>query len=266
MGGDFFCKKYKLETNRIDMRLLLLFLLFFGNHSYGQIVNIENQRLAAKKEGFSGILDVNFDFTVNSKSLIQVGTKLRLIHKKNNHYWLLLSDQSLVKSSNESFINNGFEHIRYNYMLKDSGRVTYEIYQQGQFNKIQRINMRLLLGTGFRFLLVDKKNYALNIGTGFMGEYEEITDEIASYDILSANYISFDGQFTENIGLNTITYVQPKLVDFGNYRLSNETSLRFKFNKFLTFKITYALTHDSRNIEGVRKTNYTFKNSLSFNF
>jgi putative salt-induced outer membrane protein YdiY len=250
----------------LNKRLLPFYLLLLCFNSFGQIVNIENQRLAAKKEGFSGNLDINLNFTVNTKTLIQVGSKLRLVYKKKRHYWLLLSDQSLVKSNEESFINNGFEHIRFNYALKDSGRVTYEVYQQGQFNKIQRINMRLLLGTGFRFLIVDKQNYQFNLGTGLMGEYEEIIDGIGSYDVLSANYASFDAQFTAEIGLNTITYFQPKLIDLGNYRLSNETSLRFKVNKYLTFKLTYALTHDSRNIQDVRKTNYTFKNTLSFNF
>lgn len=84
--------------------------------------------------------------------------------------------------------------------------------------------------------------------------------------MLSTNYLSFDGQFSENFGLNTITSFQPKLSDIGNYRLSNETTLRFRFNKFLSFKIIYALTLDSRDIEGVRKTNYYIKNTLSFNF
>ncbi len=75
-----------------------------------------------------------------------------------------------------------------------------------------------------------------------MGEYEELTASAYTIDMLSTNYLSFDGQFSENFGLNTITYFQPKLSDIDNYRLSNETTLRFRFNKFLSFKIIYALT------------------------
>ncbi len=126
--------------------------------------------------------------------------------------------------------------------------------------------MRLILGSGFRFMMVNEDKYQLNLGTGFMGEYEELTASAYTIDMLSTNYLSFDGQFSENFGLNTITSFQPKLSDIGNYRLSNETTLRFRFNKFLSFKIIYALTLDSRDIEGVRKTNYYIKNTLSFNF
>lgn len=248
------------------MRFLFISLLFFVFQTHSQIVNIENQRLSAKKEGFSGGLDINANYTVNTKTLLQIGSTIKLAYLKKRHYLLLLGDQAIVNSGDESFINKGFEHLRYNYQLKDSGKVVYEAFHQGQFNKVQRINMRLLLGTGLRFLIIDQKNYQLNLGTGFMGEYEELTAGAISQDILSANYISFDGQFFENFGMNSITYFQPKLVDFGNYRISNETSLRFRFNSFLTFKIIYQLSHDSRDIPEVRKTNYSIKNSISFNF
>ncbi len=244
--------------------ILLLFLIPIFGHS--QIVNIENKRLSAKKEGFSGSLDVHGNFTVNTKTLLQFGTAVKLAYLKGKHYALILGDQTIVKSGDESFINKGFEHLRYNFQFKDSGRVVYEAYHQGQFNKVQRINMRLLLGTGFRFLVLDQNNYQLNLGSGFMGEYEELIEGGNSTDILSANYISFDGQFFDNFGMNTITYFQPKLADWGNYRISNETSLRFRFNQHLTFKLVYQLAHDSRDIEGVRKTNYAIKNTLSFNF
>lgn len=233
---------------------------------FGQIVNIENKRLSAKKDGLAGSADFHLNYTLNTKALLQVGNRLKLAYNKKRHYLLLLTDQTLVKSGDDSFINKGFEHLRYNYTLKDSGRVIFEAFQQGQFNKVQRISMRLILGSGFRFMMVNEDKYQLNLGTGFMGEYEELTASAYTIDMLSTNYLSFDGQFSENFGLNTITYFQPKLSDIGNYRLSNETTLRFRFNKFLSFKIIYALTHDSRDIEGVRKTNYYIKNTLSFNF
>lgn len=249
------------------MKQSLLVLIFLCSQLVSaQIVNIENKRLSAKKEGFSGSIDLNLNYTLNTKSLLQFGTKLQVAYLKKRHYTLILGNHGLVKSGDESFVNYGFEHLRYNYTLKDSGRVIYEAYQQVQFNKIQRINLRLLVGTGFRFLLIDQKNYQLNFGTGIMGEYEELTNTTATSDILSANYLSFDGQFNENFGLNFITYFQPKFVDLGQYRLANETALRFRITKFLSFKVIYNLTHDSRDIDGVRKTNYTIKNTLSFNF
>ena len=247
----------------------LFILLIISIQSYAQIVNIENKRLSAKKDGFSGSVDLNFKLTYATKQLFQIGDKIKIAYRKKQHYVMLLTDHALVKSnSSGDFVNKGFEHIRYNYTFKDSGKVIYEAFHQGQFNKIQKINMRILVGTGFRFKVVDKKNFQLNLGTSIMGEYEELVlDQLTiSQDVLSSNYVSFDAQFTETFGINSITYFQPKFIDFGNYRIANETYLRFKFNKYLTFKIVYSLNHDSRNILDVRKTQYTLSNTLSFKF
>jgi len=40
------------------------------------------------------------------------------------HYFMLLTNHSLVKSDGSGeFVNKGFEHLRYNFSLKDSGKV-----------------------------------------------------------------------------------------------------------------------------------------------
>lgn len=241
-------------------------ILLLNLNVFSQIVNIENKRLTNNKQGFNGSAELNFNFTMNTVQLLQIGDKIRVVYLKNKHQYLVVGDHSFIKSDGDDFVNRGFQHIRYNYSFKDSGKVSLELFQQGQFNKIQKINLRLLAGGGLRFNVIDKINYQLNLGTGFMSEYEELTDVGVSRDVLSTSYLSFDAQFNESVGFNTISYFQPKLIDYGNYRFSNETSLRFRINKYLTFKLIYTLTHDSRNIAEVRKTNYIIKNALQINF
>lgn len=245
-----------------------IFTLFFvaSFTAFSQIVNIENMRLATKQQGFTGNIDLNLNFTMNTVQLFQLGDRARIAYTKKKHHVLLLTDHSLVQTKDISIINLGFEHVRYNYTFKDSGNVILELFEQTQFNKIQKINLRFLLGTGIRFHLIDQQHYQLNAGTGFMAEYEELIDYGVSRDVLSNNYVSFDAQFTPHFGMNVITYFQPKLIDFGNYRIANETQFRFIINKHLTYRIVYSLAHDSRDIQDVRKTNYTFKNALSFTF
>ncbi|MCB9224111.1 MAG: DUF481 domain-containing protein [Crocinitomicaceae bacterium] len=248
------------------MRVIFAILICVPIYVDAQIVNIENQRLSGKNEGFDGNIELNLNFTMNTKQLLQIGDKMKFGYRKHKHHTFILTDHAFVKSDDDDFINRGYEHLRYNYTLKDSGKIIYEVFQQGQFNKIQKINLRLLLGSGFRFVIIDQKNYQLSFGTGFMGEYEELIDYGVSRDILSTSYLSFDGQFSPSIGFNTISYIQPKMIDFGNYRFSNETQLRFKINKYLSFKIIYSVIHDSRDIPEVRKTNYNLRNTLSFSF
>lgn len=246
--------------------ILLFILLFFSFSSFSQIVNIENQRFTAREEGIHGRAELNFNLTMNSKQFLQIGDKIQLGYSKKKHHVMLLVDHAFIKSEGDNFVNRGFEHIRYNYNFKDTGRVIFEAFQQSQFNKIQKINLRLILGTALRFQLVDQDKFQLSFGTGFMGEYEEMIDFGVSRDILSTSYLSADVELNSSIGFNTISYFQPKLINFGHYRFSNETSVRFKINKYLNFKIVYSLTHDSRNIPDVRKTNYVLNNTIQVVF
>ena len=242
---------------------IVLSLSFQG---FGQIVNVENLRLTDNKQGWSGRAEMNFNFIMNSRQLLQFGGELRARYLKKRHQFLLVGDQSFVKSEGSGFVNRGFQHFRYNYHFKDSSRFCFEAFQQSQFNRIQRIDFRHLLGSGLRFDVIDTKNYQLSVGSGFMWEYEELVEGAISRDLLSTSFLSFVGQFNKSIGLNTISYFQPKITNAGDFRFSNETSVRFKINKNLSFRLIYSIMHDTRDIEDVRKTNYVFRNALQISF
>lgn len=242
--------------------LLILVLSILTTSMFSQIVNIENKRLFNKNEGVNGSAEVNFDYTLNTKEVLKLGNKIRINYLRKKHQLLLVTDHSIIKTDGNNSINKGFLHLRYNYTVKDSGRWSFEAYQQVQFNQIQKIDIRALLGTGFRVNLIDKISRQLIAGTGIMAEYEDLIGIGTSLHVLSSSYLSFDYQITKSVGLNTICYIQPKITDLGNYRFSNETSLRFIISKHLDFKVSYSVTHDSRDIEGVRKTNYVVKNAL----
>ncbi|WP_188548659.1 DUF481 domain-containing protein [Hymenobacter qilianensis] len=52
------------------------------------------------------------------------------------------------------------------------------------------------------------------------------------------------------ITLSALTYYQPSLSDFGDYRFSNLTTLALKLTRRLAVNFTYNYTHESRVIEG----------------
>jgi putative salt-induced outer membrane protein YdiY len=256
------------KNNNFIKLIAILFYFVVSNNCSAQIVNIESQRINTK-QGFSGHIDLNFQLTYATTQLVQIGDKVKIAYAKKRNYLMLLTDHALVKSnSNTDFINKGFEHVRYNYTLKDSGRVIYELFQQGQFNKIQRINSRLLIGTGFRFIVINQPKYQISYGTSLMGEYEEMSldSTFISKDILSSNYIAINANFSKDISLTSTTYFQPKFLNLGQFRFANETQLKININKYLALKIIYTLNHDSRNFPDIRKTYYTLSNTLSFNF
>jgi putative salt-induced outer membrane protein YdiY len=248
--------------------LIILILLCFSEALSAQIVNIESKRLGERDEGWNGSVELGLNLIKNTKEIWQINNRIRVQHKKRKHSILLLTDFKMVKADEADFVNKGFEHIRYNLAFNDSTRkIVLELFEQAQFNKIQKIDLRILAGGGLRIKVLETDSTSISFGALGMYEHEQlIDDEGLNQDIRLSNYLSFDFQFTKTFGLNTITYFQPMVSNFQDYRLSSESALRFKISDRLTFRVIYNIINDSQPPPGVPKTNYSLKNALKFSF
>src|ERR1700740_1166017 len=131
-------------------RVLPFFLLVFV-HSYtqAQVINIESKRFLNDTNGWVGKIDFNFLLTQNTQQIIQVGNNVHVQYQRNRSRFLVLNDVNFIKAGNTDFVNAGYQHFRYNYKIVD--RVTWEAFTQVQYNKVLRLHLRFLSGTGPRF-------------------------------------------------------------------------------------------------------------------
>ena len=103
------------------MRCILLFILL-PLFSFGQIINVENKRLSADKEGFVGTFDLGLNLIKNTAQILQFNNNVHLQYSKENHTYLLLNDISFVqKEGEEDWLNKGYQHFRYIYQNKKLG-------------------------------------------------------------------------------------------------------------------------------------------------
>ncbi|HYG52665.1 MAG TPA: DUF481 domain-containing protein [Flavobacteriales bacterium] len=249
------------------MRIFLVFIFFFFSFvSQSQIVNIENQRLDPKKEGWKFDIDLNFTIIKNIRVITQFGNRNKVAWNKEQNHVMFLTDFGLVKADGSDFVNSGFGHMRHSYNLKKAPKINLETFMQGQYNRVQMINLRLLFGSGARFEVVKKDSIALNLGAFIMAEHETQSDGIVNQTVRYSAFISFDWQFSKTAGFNTITYYQPDFLFPADYRISSETSLRFAVTKKVNFKIVYNLFYDAYPPNGIPTTSYFLNNAVSVRF
>ena len=241
-------------------------LVLICSTSYGQIVNIENQRLGIKKNGWSGTDDFTFNFTKNTKEIWQIGNILRLNYKQDKHSLLMLSEINFVKAGQSDFVNNGFEHLRYNYELTDSGRFVFEAFRQTQYSKVQNIRIRSLYGTGFRVVVLNQDSAQVSLGVLPMAEFEDLTDGTNNKHIRLSSYLAFDFQFNKNIGVNSITYYQPDIIYWNDFRIANTTSFRFKINSYLSWRVIFNLNYDEFPSQSIPQGIWSLRNAVRFKF
>lgn len=238
--------------------LLLLFILIFVVwNTKAQIVNIEGERYTTDTIGWRGNYNLGFTYGKQAVQYFAFSNIAHIQYKSKRSLYLILGSVDLIKSKNEELINSGFFHLRYNYKIRNWLR--WEAFTQIQYNKLNGIRLRYLLGTGPRFKAVQVEKFKTYIGTLYMLEYEINTDK--TQKVLQGRfsaYLSFSFRPIKSVEIVSTTYYQPRFDMIKDYRVSTDNSLSFKFHKYLSFGVNFRLNFDSRPPKGAA-TNLTYQ-------
>lgn len=243
----------------------LVLIIFISTSSYSQILNVESLRRVTDTTGWSG--SVAFDFTLarSVNDFFIIANDIHVQYKLTKHLFLFKNQLRFVKIEGENFSNNGITHLRYNYKWKP--KIALEAFVQGQYNKVSKINLRLLAGLGPRFKLSKAENYKLYIGTLVMYEHEELSDgSSASQDFRSSTYLSFSMYPNTVFSFISTTYYQPMFSDVSDYRIASESSVGVKAFENFTIKMTYLFTYDSDPAEDIQNSQYRFATGVLYTF
>ena len=231
-----------------------------------QIVNIESQRLQSDTTGWLGGMGSNFLFQKNTVQVLNINLNAHVEYKAEKSLYLFLANYNLLRGSGETFSNNLFYHLRYNY--KVNKLIRWEVFTQLQQNSITGINLRVLAGTGPRFKLKSTKQFALYAATAAMYEYEKETTTPAIYhrDIRSSSYITATYKPNDNTEITGTFFYQPLYKDFADLRILNEISAKFKIVKHLSFIAAWYYLYDSRPAASTPRLNYSISNGIEYDF
>lgn len=227
----------------------IILLLTFFSYSIGcfsQIINIEEKRYKDAPEGLQGNIDLNFKFTQNVNSIWQLSNNVSLLYRQKKLTHLFLNNITLVRSNKSDLVNYGYAHYRLIHMISEIRFIKWESYTQIQYNSVQKIKQRILLGSGLRFKIVNKDSLQLNYGWSLMYEYEETTIPEFSSLIRNSNYLSLEWKINKAWELKTITYYQPFIGDFADFRISNETSISHKLTEKISLVGNINFLYDSK--------------------
>ncbi len=243
----------------------ILFLFIFLN-SNAQVINAESFRKVTDTSGFSGFASLDFSLKRDVNDKFSIKNNIHLQYKMGRHLVLLKNEIEFQKIENSKFENKGIQHLRYNY--KFHPRISWEAFAQAQYNKISKIDFRGLFGTGPRFKLSNMEDYKFYLGTLVMYEYEKLSDGVTPIqrDFRGSAYFSFSLYPTENLSFISTTYYQPKLNDFGDYRLASETSLLILLFKNFDLKTTYTFTYDEFPAIGIPNSQYDLSSGFVYSF
>ncbi|MEM9920620.1 MAG: DUF481 domain-containing protein [Bacteroidota bacterium] len=249
--------------------LICFFSLLIAANLTGQIVDIEAKRSnISDTSGLFGYVDLSFNLIKNTRTITTIKGAVRLEWLKGRHRLLSLSNYNLTSVNDDRFINNAFQHLRYNYEL--NRWLSWEAFAQVQENEQIRIQFRGLLGTGPRFQVADSPKQKIYIGMLYMFEYNEVADTaFIQRDHRLSAYLSFFTSPNNLFSFSSTSYVQPEIIDPSDIRLTSSNTLQFKITDQLAYRASFVISYDSqlaKEAQGVPSTNYKFLNGLRWVF
>lgn len=269
-------------------KILVLFLLIgFLHNSFAQLVNIENKR-KGQKEGVQGLIGLSIDLKQNTKSIVQLKNSLALQYKRKSNTLLLFNELSFLHAdtvmrlhSDNALINSGFQHLRYNYSFENKW-LTGELFVQHQSNRVKLLERRFITGGGPRIRLAgnDTTKYYFYLAPLLMYEKENLydpDDDIVDKDEITNVfkgdfYVSGGYQFNNIFSIMHVTYYQPDLSNWNDFRISSDTSFKIKVTNKLALNISASLDYDSKppldraGNEKIPKLFYSLHNKISYSF
>ncbi len=227
-------------------------------------VNIEKYRMALEEDGAAGSVSLSVTAKTGNVDYFETGLGGTGGFRSGKHLLLavvsgkyaskrtgddrLESPSGTLWESDARYSNKLLGALRYNYGFTD--RVAGELFTQLQYDEFLRMDLRSLGGAGARFELYEGDKANLHIGTGYMLEYESQDPDMVAEDPTTlahrwTSYISFALEPADGLTLSSTTYAQPRISDFVDYRLLNESSLSVGLGEHFSLGIAFTMRHDS---------------------
>ncbi|MEM0998261.1 MAG: DUF481 domain-containing protein [Bacteroidota bacterium] len=234
--------------------------------SQAQVIDTETKRTKREGEGWTGQIDLGFTFVRNTNDIRTLTGASDINWTRSRNTLLLLNQYRRMQVNGDNIQNQAFQHVRFNHQLRRY--LIPEAFVQAQYDQLWLIDLRVLAGAGPRFAILEKDSANIHFGVLMMYEYENITGgQERNRDVRVSTYLSGNVIVNEHFAANHITYYQPRIDDWSDFRISSSTNLRFTIIKDrLAFKTGLDFRYDSRPPEDLITTFLTWTNGLSLGF
>ena len=230
--------------------LLLVLMLLAAGEASAQIVNV--QALfdeATAPMGLSGGADLSLDWRTGSTNLLVARGLVSGQWRTEKNTVLAVVRGEYDFALDTVLVSKFLEHVRYRYRI--TSWLSAEAFAQHELDTSRRLRLRALVGAGPRFTVWSTDKASLVFGIALMAEYEQLRlddqpdagDE--TLDPRLSSYVLGRVKLTDNMSLVETFYAQPRLTQFSDYRLLNETLLSVEPNKRLTFSLGFIFSYDT---------------------
>ena len=260
--------------------ILVILSFFICTLASSQVLNVDREiEVDTVFKRARASFNFNFANDKQKKNLVDFSNASEVDYFLKNHYFFIfLSKTELALNGLQVLENNGFFQFRFR--DNDSRKVAPDIFTQYQWNGVQGMEHRALVGANARFRWLEKRKSDLYTSIGTFYEFEKWNPFLGSYafakdslNIVYRNLVrlnvsaKFALKITKNIDFAGVTFVQfPFNSHFLSPRWFFDSNLFFTVNKFLSFVIHYDHNLDSYRPLPIDSYFYTISTGVNLKF
>jgi hypothetical protein len=255
-------------TNLRKALFLLFFPGFFATSLNAQLLNVERIRTIADTTGWHG--DLGFDLTLNryQDHVLRLGNQANTSYYSRLHNYVFLTNLEIINVDGASLVSSGYGHVRAVFLREKT--FSPEVFLQYQYNNNLGLRGRSLTGAGLRYTFISRDGFTGRISSALMYEIEKWRlsgdQSIEHKFVKSTNNISMRGRLSDTATLLVIGYYQARPDLFFLPRATLENQLNIRMSRWVTFSVSFVMTHDANPVIDIPKLTYELKNGLLISF
>lgn len=233
-------------------------------------VNMERFRRDSEKAGLEGSADFDLTVMTGNSDFQLLGLGSRINYNWGRSYSFLVLNGGIGWNKGERFMDNAMVHLRH--VITLNSRLQNEWFLQFDQNHKRKLEARKVFGVGVRAKVMTAKTLKMRSGIAWMYEQERynLADEewhprqTTSHRLSS--YLTLESHAANNFSLLNVTYFQPLLSDWYDYRLLSENAMTIALSRHLDLKLSFTLRFDSKPPREVEKLDTVSKSALAVRF
>jgi hypothetical protein len=253
----------------MKIKLIISIFTILTLNSIAQI-NTERYRLDSDSIGLSGIADIELTAITGNTDFQIIHLGGRLNYNWGDSYTFLVADGGFGWDEGERIFDQALLHLRH--VQSISELIQAEAFTQIDFNKNRLLTERELIGGGLRFRILKLNEFKLRLGTSYFYEHERYDVPAGSVhgSNLFANrfstYLTLEYEIKDDVKLMMITYFQPQIGKWNDYRIISDNSLIVGLSSVVDLKVSFNLRYDSEPPETIKSTDTFSRFGFSFKF
>ena len=206
-------------------------------------ISIIEPKVIEQNQGLAADLSLAFEYSNGDSDSEAYSVELTSHYGKKHYLHYALASAGLEKDNGSKSQDQMFVHLRHLRTIPKYDSLNFEVFGQLGRDDIKDIDRRDLIGTGFRYHQIHKKQ-TFFIGLGGFYFHEERQGGFEEDDVRVNVYLSLASQLTDTAKLICLAYYQPKVDEFSDFDIVAQAGLSNDLSKRLQLELKAAYSHN----------------------